>query len=251
MVILALDTTTRAGSVALWRDGDVLEVRQGDPAITHGVRLPGELVALVEAHRLTIDQVDVYGVCAGPGSFTGLRVGLATIQGLALVNHRPVVAVPALEAIVHAVTFGAAGLETAPDLVLSVMDGQRGEVFAALYSPPDASNANVASAPVTPQAGPIAAPAETVVAEWRDLVREGIVAIVGDGVPSAAEPLEKLIGSRMVRGGAPRLAPVIAQVAASRVRAGSAVRPHAVRPVYVRRPDAELARDRRRGRPRR
>ena len=247
MVILSLDTTTRAGSVALWRDGAVVEVRRGDPSVTHGVRLPAELVALVGAHRMRLKQVDVYSVCVGPGSFTGLRVGLATIQGLALVNERPVVAVSALEAIAYAVSFGAAGLDVEPELVLSVMDGQRGEVFAALYAPPGVAEGDVMRTPV-PLAGPIAAPAEMVAAAWADVLGGRTVAAVGDGVPLVTQPFGRLIGTRLVCGDAPPLAPVMARVAATRAHAGAAVRPHAVRPVYVRRPDAELARARRRNR---
>ena len=248
MWILSLDTTTRSGSVALWQDGDVVESRQGDPSVTHGVRLPGELVTLVEAHGLTMGQVDVFSVCAGPGSFTGLRVGLATIQGLALVNDRPVVAVPALEALAYAVSFGAAGLDVEPDLVLSVMDGQRGEVFAALYKPPGVTAGDITTAPI-PVAGPIAAPAETVAARYEDLIGEGTLAAVGDGVPLVSHAFGRRIGRRLSCGDAPLLAPVIARVAATRAPAGAAVRPHAVRPIYARRPDAELARDRRQHRP--
>jgi tRNA threonylcarbamoyladenosine biosynthesis protein TsaB len=248
MLILSLDTTTRAGSIALWQDHDVVEVRQGDPAVTHGVRLPGELIGLLEAHGKSMRQVDVYSVCAGPGSFTGLRVGLATVQGLALVNDRSVVAVPALEAIAYGVSFGAAGLDVEPDLILSVMDGQRGEVFAALYAPPGVAERDLVTAPV-PLAGPIAAPADRVAAAWEDLVTDRSVAAAGDGVSLVAEPFKRLIGSRLACGAALPLAPVMARVAAARADRGLAVRPHAVQPIYVRRPDAVLARDRRRSSP--
>ena len=99
MVILALDTTTKAGSCALWRDGALVEQRPGDAARTHAERLPGDLADLLAAHGLTVKDVDLYAVASGPGSFTGLRVGIATIQGLALVHGRKVVAVSALEAL--------------------------------------------------------------------------------------------------------------------------------------------------------
>ena len=94
MRILALDTSTPAGSVALAAGGELTECRVGDADRTHGERLPGDVTALLATHGLTPADIDRYAVCSGPGSFTGLRVGLATIQALALVNRRPVVAVP-------------------------------------------------------------------------------------------------------------------------------------------------------------
>src|SRR5438034_8845785 len=108
MRVLALDTTTPAGSVALVaEDGEtaedrvmrVMDVRRGDPARTHAERLPAEILAVLDAHGLAVADVDVFAVASGPGSFTGLRIGIATIQGLAFVHRRRVVGVSALEAL--------------------------------------------------------------------------------------------------------------------------------------------------------
>ena len=99
--------------------------------------------------------------CApAPGSFTGLRVGLATIQALALVNRRPVVAVPTLEALACAALWAPAGGERT-ELVGAWMNAHRGEVFAALYDTSQARAAGVAgdsAAALTEVAGPVAAP---------------------------------------------------------------------------------------------
>ena len=102
MRVLALDTTTRAGSVALVADDRVVDERSGDGARTHAVRLPGEIVALADAHGWPLSAIDLFAVASGPGSFTGLRIGIATMQGLAFVHGRRVVGVPALEALAHA-----------------------------------------------------------------------------------------------------------------------------------------------------
>ena len=111
MRILALDTSTPTGSVALAVGGEVTECRIGGADRTHGERLPGDVTALLAAHDLAPADIDLYAVCSGPGSFTGLRVGLATIQALALVNRRPVVAVPTLEALACAAVWAPAGPE--------------------------------------------------------------------------------------------------------------------------------------------
>ena len=102
MRVLALDTTTRAGSAALVDDDRIVDERSGDGSRTHALRLPGEIVALAEANQWPLSTIDRYAVASGPGSFTGLRIGIATIQGLAFVHSRRVVAVPALEALAHA-----------------------------------------------------------------------------------------------------------------------------------------------------
>src|SRR5438093_568454 len=101
MRVLALDTTTRAGSVALVEDDQILGVSDGDATRTHAERLPGEILAMADRHHVAMSEVDVFAVASGPGSFTGLRIGIATIQGLALATRRPVVAVSALDALAH------------------------------------------------------------------------------------------------------------------------------------------------------
>ena len=131
MISLALDTATRTGSVALASDNTLVGWLSGDPERTHGERLPGDLLACLVAHAVTLADVDLFAVCTGPGSFTGLRVGLATMQGLALAAGRPLVGIPTLEALAHA------GLEQGtnedPALVIPWMDAQRGETFGAAY----------------------------------------------------------------------------------------------------------------------
>src|SRR4051812_37344406 len=95
MRVLALDTTTRAGSVALVEDDRVVAERAGDPARSQGQRLPGDLADLGAPWT----AIDVFAVASGPGSFTGLRIGIATMQGLALVTGGRLVGVSALEAL--------------------------------------------------------------------------------------------------------------------------------------------------------
>src|SRR5471030_2377516 len=129
MRVVALDTTTRAGSAALVIDDRVVDERSGDGALTHALRLPGEILTLADGNHWPLSGVDLYAVASGPGSFTGLRIGIATIQGLAFVNRRPVVAVTALEALAHAVSG-----EMAPGSVVAAwMDAHRHDVFAAVY----------------------------------------------------------------------------------------------------------------------
>ena len=90
MVILALETATRRGSVAVWADGAAFACAGANDR-THAERLPGELVDCLAAHGRRLHDVTLLAVIAGPGSFTGLRVGMAAIQGLAMARGLQVV----------------------------------------------------------------------------------------------------------------------------------------------------------------
>src|SRR5262249_27771228 len=129
MHVLALDTTTRDGSVALVNERGVVEERPGDRSRTHAERLPGELLEVASAHGVAVRDIDLYAVASGPGSFTGLRIGIATVQGLALATNRSVVSVSALEALAAHTAWS----QPEGALIGSWMDGYRQDVFSALY----------------------------------------------------------------------------------------------------------------------
>ena len=229
MLILSLDTTARSGSVAIVRDGHLLDEHVGDAALTHAQRLPGDLIEVCRAAGIAIADVDLFAVAAGPGSFTGLRVGIATVQGLAMARGRRVVPVSTLEAIAASAPGGARR-------IAAWMDAQRGEVFAQVFErdgvPRPATDAISAIAPAA-----------------IDLQRSALegAEFHGDGALRYREQIVSALGSAVrIAGTAPPLAAAIAMIAAG--RADRAVLPHAIVPIYVRRPDAEIARDRRLGR---
>ena len=233
--VLALDTTTRAGSVAIVSDDRIVAERRGDPSRTHAERLPRDILSLLGDHALGPADVDLFAVASGPGSFTGLRVGIATIQGLAFVRGRRIAAVPALEAIAQS-----AGRDLGTGVMLGAwMDAQRREVFTALYrldSHP----------PFDPERlieveGPrVGDPADTLI-RWAHMADREAILFVGDG----AVKYNSIIRSRHSIGEAPPLAGAIGRMAIGRARQGATVDPADVRPLYVRRPDAEIDREKR------
>src|SRR5688572_26899854 len=101
MLILSLDTTTRTGSAALLRDGTIVCEQGGDPLRDQAERLPADLAASLERAGLALGDVDAFAVATGPGSFTGLRVGIATMQGLAFATGKPLIGVSAFDALVR------------------------------------------------------------------------------------------------------------------------------------------------------
>ncbi len=252
MLIVAVDTTTRAGSLALVRDGKLLDTVIGDAHRTHGERLPGDLLRLLARHGLDVGAVDIFAVAAGPGSFTGLRIGIAAIQGFALANRRSVVAVSALEALA-AMGFGTAAVGARRPLAVW-MDAQRGEVYSAVYrhDAPAASRTPAAgrnaAGELTALAEPAVAAPELTIERWRSQPWWPIARFIGDGAVVYRSRLVSALGPEVtILEPTPPLAPAIGAIAEARARRGEAVAPHAVRPIYVRRPDAELARDRQSG----
>jgi tRNA threonylcarbamoyladenosine biosynthesis protein TsaB len=102
MLLIAIDTSGRNGSVALCRgDSDSFEILQLVPLEggTHSARLTPAIAELLANQQLKKEQVDAFIIVSGPGSFTGLRVGLATVKGLCEVLGKPLVAVSMLEAV--------------------------------------------------------------------------------------------------------------------------------------------------------
>lgn len=228
MLILALDTTTRAGSVALVRGGTVLLEQTGDPTVTHGERLPGGLIEICRAAGVAIADVELLAVAAGPGSFTGLRIGIATMQGLAMARGLRIVPVSTLEAIAAAAPGG-------PPRVAAWMDAQRGEVFAQVFDRSEDGSLQ----PVT-----TAVSATPATALARDAMALQGAVFEGDGAVRYREAILAALGpGATVAAAVPQLAGAIGLIA---VRAPErAVLPHAVVPIYVRKPDAEIARDKR------
>ena len=224
MLILALDTTSRAGSLALWRDGRVSDTLIGDPTRTHGERLPAEISTLLSGADVSLKDVDLYAVVTGPGSFTGLRVGIAAVQGLALAQDRRVVAVPALDAYALA--------EMVEDGPVAVWrDAQRKQVFAAMFERSGRS--------LRALEDPVSKPPGDVVRAW-SLRGMAPTVFIGDGADAYAAIVRQAWPEARLVTPAPPLAPIAATIAAERLDHASA--PHAIVPIYVRATDAELAR---------
>ena len=232
MLILSLDTTTAAGSCALLADGRVLREAAGDPAVSQAERLPGDMVALLAAERVDLREVDAFAVGIGPGSFTGLRVGIAAMQGLAVAMGKPLVGVSAFDAL--AAIAGGSGMSLRPEppygRVATWIDAWRGEVFAALYEGGREIDAPSVEPPARllaryPGAPPL---------------------FTGDGAALYASDIVRALGeaARFTEPRVPQLAGMMAMLAAAVLAQGARPLPHAIRPLYVRRSDAELTRDR-------
>jgi tRNA threonylcarbamoyladenosine biosynthesis protein TsaB len=219
LLLLAVETATAAPSVALWRGDALLAERAADPGRATAEALLPAVDALLAEAGLALAAVEGFAVSIGPGSFTGLRIGVATVKGLAFGTGRRAVAVSTLAAL--------AAHARGPGPVASVLDARRGEIYAAGFAAGRA-------APWLPAAViPIAALGSRLPTGCR---------VVGDAVALCAEALS---GSDVVLLPPPYPETTARHVAALAARAwprGEAVAAGDLAPRYLRRAEAEVKR---------
>ena len=126
MLILAFESSARAASVALVEDGRLISQYSQCSGLTHSRTLLPMAEDMLKNAELTLDKVDLFAVAHGPGSFTGIRIGVSTVKGLAWAADKPCVGVSTLEAMAwHGLAAGG--------LVCPVMDARRAQVYNALF----------------------------------------------------------------------------------------------------------------------
>lgn len=236
MLILAVDTSTRTGSAAVLRDLEILAEVSGYEETPYSTRLFRDIEALQAQAHFRLDQIDVFAAGAGPGSFTGLRVGLTAVKAWAEVHGKPVVPVSGLEAIAaQGLADGPSGASRAP-FIAPFLDARRGQVFGAVYRRISGDAAGFALATD-----------ESILSldEFLDLVRQKAAAGV-DLVSPTPDVLptprlkEAMPDARVVQVSAV-LAPAIGRLAFQRAQRGETVDALRLDANYVRRSDAESA----------
>lgn len=128
MIIFALDSATAAGSAAIMRDGELLSEQVSDGAQPHSMALMPMCDEVFRQAGVSPHEIDGYAVTAGPGSFTGLRIGMGIIKGMAFGTGKPCAAVSTLEAL-------AWGLRGSRRTVAAVLDARQGRVYTAGFAP--------------------------------------------------------------------------------------------------------------------
>ena len=233
MRLLALDTATPATTVALALDDENLLTRRHEPGAGERPGHVSELLPLalelLEEAGIGFDRLDRIAVGIGPGTFTGLRIGVATARALAHAHGLPLVGVSTLRSL--AAGAAAAGADAAP-AVLAVLDARRGEAFAAAWPGAQAADpaaepllAPAALAPDALAAAAAALPAGAMAVGDGAVKFRGVLEAAGVAVPaddSVAHRVEAAVHARLAAGMEPTA-------------------PDAVLPAYLRLPDAELA----------
>jgi tRNA threonylcarbamoyladenosine biosynthesis protein TsaB len=214
--ILAVDTSSERGSVCIFQDGEVLGFVGLACSIQHSERLFRSVDFLLDYVPFGLADIDLFAAARGPGSFTGLRIGLAAMEGFAAANGRPGAGVSTLEAL-------AWKTGVTDSLIAPVIDARRGEVYGALYR-------KTGGTLVEERAASVMAPDQ-----WFASLPELPIEFCGDGAWRYSTLISRPNWS--LRSMDSYLAASVAELAA-KANCGP------LEPLYVRRPDAEVTKDR-------
>lgn len=221
--VLALDSSSLTGSVALCQGDTLVAESLLNVRSTHSEKLLQQIDLLLKESGWTLADIDLYVAVTGPGSFTGLRIGLATIMGLAQVHAKPVAGVTSLATVAQNLP-----LVEGPFCVF--LDARKSEVYAQLFEWRD---------------GVTVALDEAVVCPPETLLRRlpGDIALVGDGVLKYSALIDEVLDQRV------KLPPTgahqirsshAARLGLQQFAQGHALRSKELLPYYIRPSDAEL-----------
>ena len=228
MLLLAVDTGTQAGSLAVLRDEQVLGVVSTWKDETYSSRMFRHLSFLLTELKLDLKQFDLFAVGAGPGSFTGLRVGLTAVKGWAEVHKKPIAAVSALEAV-------AEQARAEEGVLVPVLDARRGQIYAGVYRRAGEDLERLGDERVMT--------AEEFLASLRAQAGNAKLVFVTPTPEVLAEPLARSdLAGTSVEQVSTVLAPVIGRLGLDRARRGEVVDALHLDANYIRRSDAELLR---------
>jgi len=229
MILLAIETATLFGGVALISDREVIAEYSLNVRATHAERLMPTIGSLLSEAGVPLKTLDGIAVSIGPGSFTGLRIGLSTAKGLCFANGLPLVSVPTLEAM-------ASSLPYARFPVCSVLDARKKEVYAALY--------DLSEGTARPMWSPRVIPLDNVLEELR-----GSTIFTGDGAGVFRERISEGLGKDayfVPTDVAHPSAAAVGRLGLSLLAQGHRADVFDIEPVYLRRSEAELAIEKRR-----
>lgn len=230
MLVLGIEAATPVATVGLVDGEKVLAERLINNGRTHSINLLPMIKALLEDAGVEPGSLDGIAVSSGPGSFTGLRIGLATAKTLAQVWEIPVVGVSTLDVLAH-------GLHANAAVICPILNARKNEVYTAVYR---------INQDLLPECllGPLAVSIENLVDILQmDNGYSGLVMFLGDGVPVYQEKILTYLGSRAIFAppalSFPRGA-VAAQIGLKLLKKGLAVNPLELLPEYIRLSEAEL-----------
>ena len=224
MFILGIETSTKTGSVAVISENLVIAQYSLNIEVTHSERLMSTVDRVLKDTGISISQIDGFAVAIGPGSFTGLRIGVSTVKGLVLATNKPVAAVPTLLALAWNVPHAA-------HTVCPLLDARKNEVYAALYRPEGMNFVQVMPESVISLArlGDRITGATVFTGEASLLYREELRKQFGDAALFA--PKSAILPS----------AAAVAELGLDMIKSGRHVDPDSLTPLYIRRPEAEVA----------
>jgi len=224
MYVLGVETATRVGSVAVASEEGLISEYTLNVSLTHSERLLPAIDQLLQGMDIPFSDIDALAISLGPGSFTGLRIGVSTIKGLSFAGEKPVVGIPTLDALAH-------HIHGSESIICPMLDARKKEVFAALYRRNQADGLQKLTADLATVPDKL----------LRELDEE--VIFLGDGSRVYRSLIEASLGSRAAFApphlNHPRAA-TVAFLGMEELKKGNVQSIDTLTPIYVRPSDAEL-----------
>ncbi|MEN6349806.1 MAG: tRNA (adenosine(37)-N6)-threonylcarbamoyltransferase complex dimerization subunit type 1 TsaB [Syntrophomonas sp.] len=230
MLILAVDSATPVAGVALLNEEKIIKEEFSNYKKTHSETLMPTIERVLNESEVALHDITAIAISTGPGSFTGLRIGMATVKGLCLAAGKPLVAVPTLDALAHNITASDA-------LVCPLLDARKQEVYTAFY---DASG-------ICPQRqGDMMACSpqqfvELALQKGHELGKEYFL-LLGDGYYPYKEFFREALGDKLIlppRHSMLLRAAAVGDLAIYKASRGDFEDPFKIKPVYIRLSEAE------------
>jgi tRNA threonylcarbamoyladenosine biosynthesis protein TsaB len=231
MKILAIETSTMLGGIAIMDDlsGLIAEVRLNVKS-THSERLMTEIAHVLKQAELKVSDIDVFAIAIGPGSFTGLRIGLSTVKGFSYATGKPIVSVPTLEALAWNYPYCSYP-------VCTLLDARKKEVYAALFKWGDGG--------VTRLIDEVSIRINRVLEDIK-LSSDKKIVFTGEGAILYKDKIIEVMGNKAIFASPEKIVPSPANVASIGIKKaikGEFSEPVSLVPFYIRRSEAELKRD--------
>lgn len=218
MKLLSIDTSTPICSICVTDSGQVFGEYVTRSSVTHSERLMPAIEFLFSHLDWGIDELDGLAVVNGPGSFTGLRISLSVVKGLAFALKLPIVALDALEVAAHQVVF--------PGFICPAMDARRGEIFTALFErTPHGLSRRKEPVSISPSV-------------WKEMLPHERVYFCGEGAEIYFDVLKNHADSRVIFSDF-ILARTLAQLAREKFANGEIISGNEIKAAYLRPSDAE------------
>lgn len=223
MKILALETATKAGSIAITDENIFISEVRVDVSTAHAERVMNSIIWLLKSSNVSVNEIDAFAVSIGPGSFTGLRIGLSTIKGLAFSTKKPIMPVSTLDAMARRFPFSSYD-------ICPMLDARKNEVYTALYK-----WENNACMKVGPEMA--AEPAE-----FLKTIKNPTI-FMGDGAIKYKSLITEIVKAYAIFPPSSLMTPAassVAEIAFEKLRGGTKTDPISLIPLYIRKAEAEI-----------
>lgn len=223
MRILGIDTSTKYASIAVLEDEELIAQSSLKFMASHSEKLLPEIVHILEIMKIPIESIDYYAVTVGPGSFTGLRVGISTVKGLCFVTGKKVIPVSTLEAIAMAFPF-----VNCP--ICPVLDARKKEVYSALFRWKDQKLIRIRDDSVL------------TLDKLKDWITEPTL-FVGDWLNLYVEKLREAFGNKILEAKKIHSIPsagLVALIGREKALEGNVISGRDLQPKYLRKSEAEI-----------